>query len=490
MMKQSIVWILLVGMLLTTASCGGSETMSDVTNTASEATDGGSEDTGIPDNLPVANYDGYVFRIFTPENYVKYYDSDEVVGEVVSDSIYSRNRTVEERFNVEIEAVVSGYNDLTSHTQGIVKNIMANEDFCDLTELHSVHGGNISLQNALCNLHDIRYLDFTKPWWFPQTVEEMTFMDKMYLGCNTISYEAVNIVSVMYVNLNMYSEYQLDAAHGSIYDVVRDGKWTLDRMITMSKDVYRDVNGNGQRDEADVYGMYANPSCEEYWTAFQAPILQKNADTLEVVAKNDKVISIVEKMYSYFYETDSTWVAKITDWNRYSQQFAEQFTSEKTLLMTMYLSIAADNMLREAPFDFGILPLPKYDEAQEDYRCFAEGAYVGIPITNPNTDRTGLILEAMTAEGYRQIIPAYQEIALKDKYLRDEDSAEMFALILESYTASFAFNYDGWKGFAHLFGKIFKADGGSRDVVSYLDSNMGMAKERANIVASGFQSND
>ena len=62
----------------------------------------------------------------------------------------------------------------------------------------------------------------------------------------------------------------------------------------------------------------------------------------------------------------------------------------------------------------------------------------------------------------------------------------MFDLVLESYTASFAFNYDNREGFAHLFGKIFTETGGNKDIVSYLEKNMKKAVKRADKVAKGF----
>jgi len=165
---------------------------------------------------------------------------------------------------------------------------------------------------------------------------------------------------------------------------------------------------------------------------------------------------------------------------------AQIFANGTALYCESSIEEAGGELLRDAKFDYGIVPQPKYDEAQKEYRCFAVGSYMAVPTTNTDLSRTGLIYEALNAEGYRQIIPAYEETALKDKYLRDEESGRMFDLVLESYTASFAFNYDNWEGFAHLFGKIFTETGGNKDIVSYLEKNMKKAVKRADKVAKGF----
>ncbi len=490
-MKKRILSILLLAAMLSAVSCGGNTPTDTTGNTNTTETTVSADQTGdtsLDDNLPEANYEGYNFRIYLPTVNMKFYDVDEAQAEVVSNSIYERNLTVEERFNVTISAVSSGYDTVWDQTDAVVGNILAGDDFCDLMELHCIKGANLSLENALVNLRSLDYLNFDKPWWFPQTVEEMTFLDKMYLACNAISYQAIEQVGVTYINLDLYEEFNLDDTYGNVYDIVREGKWTIDKMMALAKDVYRDENGNGKKDAGDIFGYYANYTCENFWTAFDAPILEKGENSLKVVADNEKVVDIVDKMYRFFYESESTWIDEITDWSLMG--FGKMFADEEVLMISMYLKLAGNELLRDADFHFGLLPSPKYDEQQENYRSFSEGTYLAIPNMGLDLDRTAVILEALTAEGYKQIVPAYQEIALKNKYLRDEDSAEMFDLIVNSYTASFAFDYDNWEGFGTLFSKLFSFDGGSRDVTSYIKSQMAAAEARAKVVYKGFSTND
>ena len=41
----------------------------------------------------------------------------------------------------------------------------------------------------------------------------------------------------------------------NLYDVVWEGRWTLDYLMNVTKDIYEDLNGNGERDSDDYYGM-------------------------------------------------------------------------------------------------------------------------------------------------------------------------------------------------------------------------------------------
>ena len=70
----------------------------------------------------------------------------------------------------------------------------------------------------------------------------------------------------------------------------------------------------------------------------------------------------------------------------------------------------------ESDVEFGILPMPKVEESQESYYAGSGDNPVVIPITNNNMDRTGMIVEAMSAEGYRRVQPAYTETVMKERY--------------------------------------------------------------------------
>jgi len=49
----------------------------------------------------------------------------------------------------------------------------------------------------------------------------------------------------------------------------------------------------------------------------------------------------------------------------------------------------------------------------------------------------GATMEAMCAESYRTVTPAYFEIALKQKYSRDEETSQMLDLIRAGITFDF-----------------------------------------------------
>jgi hypothetical protein len=96
--------------------------------------------------------------------------------------------------------------------------------------------------------------------------------------------------------------------------------------------------------------------------------------------------------------------------------------------------------------------MPKLDEAQENYRTFANfWCLVGvvIPKTGSDLDRTGMIAEAMTALSCYTSTEAAYDITLLVKQTRDEESVEMLRLATDNLVLELGVLYN-WGGIMNL----------------------------------------
>ena len=94
---------------------------------------------------------------------------------------------------------------------------------------------------------------------------------------------------------------------------------------------------------------------------------------------------------------------------------------------------------------YGILPLPKFDENQEGYHTNAwdQFSVFGIPLTIADADKdmTGIIFEALCAESYKTVFPAYYDQALKSRYSAEPATAEIIDLIMAGRKLEFTFQF-------------------------------------------------
>lgn len=100
----------------------------------------------------------------------------------------------------------------------------------------------------------------------------------------------------------------------------------------------------------------------------------------------------------------------------------EIFTSGRSLFHNATLQYI--ERYRKLELDFGILPNPKFSEDSEDYYHYVHplGTVYEIPLYNgAMPDSTGIISEALAFESYELLRPAFYEINVKSKYLRDDE---------------------------------------------------------------------
>ena len=69
-------------------------------------------------------------------------------------------------------------------------------------------------------------------------MDGLTVNGKIYLFSNYIGYNGLRGTKNMYVNLDRLEDYQLE----SPYELVRSGKWTLDKVISITKEIYEDLS--------------------------------------------------------------------------------------------------------------------------------------------------------------------------------------------------------------------------------------------------------
>ena len=94
---------------------------------------------------------------------------------------------------------------------------------------------------------------------------------------------------------------------------------------------------------------------------------------------------------------------------------------------------------------YGILPMPKYDAAQQNYltTLIDEVSMFGVmrPVPEDELEFVGILFTALNAESYREVYPVYYDVALKNKYSEDPETAKMIDLIMDGRTFDLGFTF-------------------------------------------------
>ena len=371
-----------------------------------------------------------------PEIYV-----DELNGEIINDSIFERNTRIEDKFDVHIKAHFDG-----NPTQAAQNSIRADSDDYDVVST-CIRGGasSLVLNGQLLNLNEVPYIDLEKPWWDQNAADQLSVLGKLYVTISDLGYRDKEATDIFMFNKTVIENYRLEDP----YQLVRDKKWTFEKMYEMAEVVSADTNGNGEHDQDDTYGILSQTHTPMQLAAGGGVRIAANNEegVPEIVFMSEKNEAIFTKIFDMladhenaFFAQDFTGVADI--WTAQLEMMNDNRALFFQTLMNRVL------LLRSYDCDFGIIPQPFMIEGQDEYISPVDMACtssVCIPVIASNPERTGIILEALTADSHYSLIPAYYEVAIKGKSLRDEESLEMFDIIFGNrvYDLGEAYEFGG-----------------------------------------------
>ena len=264
------------------------------------------------------------------------------------------------------------------------------------------------------------------------------------------------------------------------YDLAKEGKWTMDIFNSYIRGASRDLNGDGTM---SIYDDQWGFVC--FLDTFLAMFVS-GGGSLAVKDENDipymnftspRNLTVIDKVMDLMYNKDDVFnvQGEISDWTRWSGAFYPAFEEGRALFQWARMRVV--ERYRGIESDFGILPMPKYDESQESYLSFVNpftGVLLGVPKNADNLERVSIILEALSAESKYTLQPAYYDVALHRKYARDEESGDMLEIIFSTRV------YD--IGAVYSFGNVYLdfcnlATRQNRDIISFYERRSG-AMER------------
>ncbi|MCL2815033.1 MAG: hypothetical protein FWD23_10585 [Oscillospiraceae bacterium] len=410
--------------------------------------------------------EGRVFNILARENFAKQFDSEEETGDIINDSIYKRNRTVEEKFDALINVIVNpgDWND-----QIIRKSVTAGDGAYDLIDGYAAYVGNLVGAGLYLNLLDIPHLRLTERWWSQHAVDELTVNGKLFVVPGDITINLWETIMTIFFSKGLLKDLNLE----NPYSLVINGDWTFGKMLEMCKNASADLNGDGQMYTEDRYGslIYDDLSFVNFHNAFDIPTTKKNDNGIPYFnLGSPEVFELAEMMYNLASSTEG-----VIYGNR-AEGFNKMYTSGYPIVETslnmfandqilFYLTTLGDaEKLRSMETDFGILPYPKKSADQAQYKTSSRDQHTmfGIPVDVKDEDFAGLITEALCVASNKIVIPTYYEIALKSKYARDDESQEMLDIIRQGLNFDFGIvfsaqtNNAGWMIRASVNESTFK----------------------------------
>lgn len=392
-----------------------------------------------PDSLPDGlDFKGAKMRFATRDTALAYKEVvSDASGDIVDDALHDRNRLVEERLGIKIEATAI-HADPPTFLNTVKNSILGSSDDYDIIAGIQYASLPLALQNCYYNLKDAEYIDLEQPWWWNDYINELKIgQDALFFLNGDISLCGIYQMSAIFFNKRLLRDLGHD--YNDLYKTVLDGKWTYDEFLSLAESAYNDVNGDGARDDKDVYGFLARTNTEPDHFTYTSGIRLSTRDEKGYPVLNvntEEYVNYLNLLYKVYYGNDGIFIT--SDENLMKNKFKN---GTSLFLVNRFVALTS---LRDMEDEYGIIPFPKYSADQKEYQALLHDVTTiySVPICAQQKGAALATLEAMCAQNYRTVIPAFYETALKVKYQSDSTAGTVIDMIKAGAHTDFVYAYN------------------------------------------------
>ncbi len=356
-------------------------------------------------------------------------------GRLRNESIYAermeRIKWVEEKYNVRI--VFFTYTEDGLYTEIEKAQATDAQYVADYYAIPPSLVGKFKASGFLSDLRSLPFTDYTQPYFDSRAMEALSAGHSIYgaVGDFTKAYDGLDAV---YFNK--------DLTEHDLYAAVENGTWTWELYFTYAKEATDTENGIS----GDNLGLLPLSEAEtRMWGASGIHPIKTQLDTAPTLNTAPEIPGALQRMadllYTNVYKKTTTLPYASGEGNDGGKARFANGTS-----LYYHGSLSQMYPWSDISVNWGILPLPKLDETQPDYANYAHDSTVFcVPSTTVESDKSGLVLQALFAASYH----AYEDTYLSDAltyHIRDGKTADMLDIIVSSasydFSAMFAGGYE------------------------------------------------
>lgn len=479
--------LLLAGLML----LSGFVACADQTDDPAEQTSGGTtneDETKDPvqaalDDLGEIDYGGREFTVLygagqKEENYGvnETVDQEGGASQIINDAVYERNTLLEDRCNL-----------VYGNIEGDVSNMAKTEASAPTGDFQfmdtSLRDQAALATNGYLYAFNALGIDLDGEWWDSGTAS-FVLADSVFFMTGSTNTRDDGVTYVLIFNKDMRKTYSETIPNP--YDTVKSWEWTLDYFNNVIQGISSD-NGDGKWDELDTYGFI---NTWEYGNTFflasdlRYVINDETVDYPELFLASssnmEKALNVLELSRAIYHNNNASFMSPPGEEAKGLTAFKEGrglFYGE----VAQYLS-ALNREMTEG--NYGVLPVPKYDKAQEFYRTWTHDSGSAFSVTSaiPEKDAEviGQIMSAYAILSHQKLKPAYYDTMLKSRGVQDAESAEILDLIFQNRVYDLAFYFD--LGFYDVFKSNVNDKNSERFSSAYSSAAKGFDRKLKNIL--------
>lgn len=387
------------------------------------------------DSLANYSFNGEAFTILTREEF-KYELQTKDTVHAINEYVFKRNNAVETKYEVDLKIVTAS--GVWGSRKDYKDKISAAINGSDQCEFDLICGAQNQIseyvtEGYFANLNSINSINFNNQWWFEGFVDNMTINNKLYFTVGDAGPSLLENMNVVIFNKDLCTANNITFP----YETVKANQWTLEQMEIMTEGfVYADQNDNSKADPDDKFAIVGGGAMlRGLSTSFEMNITVNDENGYPDVSGfyNERNEEIFDVFQTFLFTDNRGYFKDDID-------PIKTFGEKRALLQ--FITLADVMKLRQNyEVNYGIVPYPKYDNAQKDYHThiYETLTVFTVPVNAASKQESGIILEALGAASYDCITPKYFESILQYRNSQDINSLEMINLARQKISFNFGF---------------------------------------------------
>ena len=456
-MKKTIAILLaLVMMLSALASCKKKAKGTDSENTPSSSDSGrlaelGSRDFGGDEVFTILDANDY------PEMHVNFATEETRHASNINEALYNRDLQLTAKYNLEN----IDYKSMTKAVTGMdeIRLLSANNamkyDMVISTAVgptaEGAGGGtlaSLALQGMLKNLNEVEHLSLDKEWWSPLIYESMLLNDKIFFTTGDIAPSLYQAPAAMYVNTDEFNKSHQGV---DLFQLVEDYEWTIDELLTLTKDLSKDTNNdNIMNASEDYFGIIIQRGglpVQDFVIGAGLSFSRIDDNVLKMNLTSQTLGNLIDEKIAKLFPTKTFEYGGTGSPSEKQQRIINvTFKGGKAVFLAHQLEAAMFH-LRDMEANYDVLPYPLRNENQKQYFSLVNNwcdCFVAVPsaVKNDRVELIGFIMEAMAAYSHDNLRPLIYEMVLKMQRVNNQQSSEMVDIIMDGIVIDYAIVYD------------------------------------------------
>lgn len=383
----------------------------------------------------------------------------DVFEDELDEVIALRNEAVSKILGIDVEyqsLAGSNYTDcLDNFTNAIKEDVNTGKHNYDIVANHAYASANIAIRDYLADLTDkntFPYFQFSLPCWNQSIVKNTTLNGMLFHVTGDLNLSTFDNATVVFLNKDMYDAKKTSLDPEDLQEVAISGAWDFEDLYRWTT-VFENTNGKNGAQHDDFYAISAafdSTSVDALSYAWELNYLTTNPDGSHKynIVGNQKIENAIVKAQNLLNGSISAGVNNANDTGAcslggYSEPITH-FASNKSIfaIHKLYASDEDNNIIRSMEAKFGILPMPKYTEAQENYKTTVHDSYTLISVIDHSEssvptkgNEISAYLQYSYEESYVNIRGFYVNKIIKPKYFGtfdDTQERELVNIILDS----------------------------------------------------------